>query len=286
MPVAGEPMIRRIVAWLVGERRRRSRAQPAPSARDAHRGPRRRRAISARASATRGSSRRCSAAPAARVSRAPIVGADTFFIVNGDTLTDVDLAQLADAHAASGALVTLALVPNREFLRYGGVALDGDGRVTGFVRRGPAAEGSYHFIGVQVVAGARLRRRRAGRAGQLDRRRLRRADRDRSRARCAASISGRGVLRRRHAGRLLAHVAGVRGGGRPAGSSEGRGVESTRPRASRSRFCGTMWRWAPARSSTNASSPTASACRRARRTGGRFSCAARTAARALAPLNL
>ena len=44
----------------------------------------------------------------------PIIGADTFFIVNGDTLTDVDLDALAAAHAASGALVTLALVPNRE----------------------------------------------------------------------------------------------------------------------------------------------------------------------------
>src|SRR5205085_1862236 len=47
----------------------------------------------------------------------PIVGADTFFIINGDTLTDVDLASITAAHEAPGALVTLALVPNREFLR-------------------------------------------------------------------------------------------------------------------------------------------------------------------------
>ena len=67
--------------------------------------------------------------------------------------------------------MTLALVPNREFLRYGGVRLDAGGRVTGFVRRGPAAEGSYHFIGVQMVDGRVVRRRRAGRAGELDRRR-------------------------------------------------------------------------------------------------------------------
>jgi NDP-sugar pyrophosphorylase family protein len=80
----------------------------------------------------------------------PIIGAGTFFIVNGDTLTDVDLTAVAGAHTASGALVTLALVPNREFLRYGGVRVEGD-RVTGFAPRGPASEGSYHFIGVQVV---------------------------------------------------------------------------------------------------------------------------------------
>jgi mannose-1-phosphate guanylyltransferase len=60
---------------------------------------------------------------------------------------------LAHAHAASGALVTLALVPNREFLRYGGVQLHTDGRVAGFIRRGPSAAGSSHYIGVQIVAG-------------------------------------------------------------------------------------------------------------------------------------
>jgi NDP-sugar pyrophosphorylase family protein len=85
-----------------------------------------------------------------RLARA-IVGADPFLIVNGDTLTDLDLGALGESHVASGALVTLALVPNREFERYGGVLLDAEGRVTGFVRRGPSAAGSYHYIGVQVA---------------------------------------------------------------------------------------------------------------------------------------
>ena len=84
----------------------------------------------------------------------PLVGADPFFIVNGDTLTDVGLAALADAHTRTGALVTLALVPNREFDRYGGVCVDREGCVTGFVPRGPAAKGSYHYIGVQISAAA------------------------------------------------------------------------------------------------------------------------------------
>jgi mannose-1-phosphate guanylyltransferase len=84
----------------------------------------------------------------------PLVSADPFLIVNGDTITDVNPADLTEAHAASGALVTLALVPNREFERYGGVLLDAEGRVTGFVRRGPSAAGSYHYIGVQVVQAA------------------------------------------------------------------------------------------------------------------------------------
>jgi NDP-sugar pyrophosphorylase family protein len=84
----------------------------------------------------------------------PLVGGDSFWIVNGDTLTDVSLGPLADAHAASGARVTLALVPNREFARYGGVHLDEERRVTRFTPRGPASDRSYHFIGVQLVEGA------------------------------------------------------------------------------------------------------------------------------------
>jgi NDP-sugar pyrophosphorylase family protein len=87
---------------------------------------------------------------------------ETFLIVNGDTLTDVDLGALASAHHASSALVTLALTPNREFLRYGGVLLDGRSQVTGFVRRGPAAEGSFHFIGVQVAHAGAFRSLPAG----------------------------------------------------------------------------------------------------------------------------
>jgi mannose-1-phosphate guanylyltransferase len=82
----------------------------------------------------------------------PIIGVETFLIVNGDTLTDVDLSALSAAHARSHALVTLALVPNTEPHRYGGVRLDADGAVIGFARRGPAALGSFHFVGVQVVS--------------------------------------------------------------------------------------------------------------------------------------
>ena len=85
-----------------------------------------------------------------------IVGAETFFIVNGDTLTDLDLCPMADAHARSGALVTLALVPNRRPEQYGGVRVGLDGRVSGFVPRGSAAS-SYHFIGVQIVQAEALR---------------------------------------------------------------------------------------------------------------------------------
>jgi mannose-1-phosphate guanylyltransferase len=81
----------------------------------------------------------------------PLIDADSFLVVNGDTLTNTDLMQLAAAHAAPGRLVTLALVPNREPLKYGGVKLNGRDSVIGFVQRGPQAAGSFHFVGVQIV---------------------------------------------------------------------------------------------------------------------------------------
>jgi len=81
----------------------------------------------------------------------PIIGSSSFFIVNGDTLTDLALAPVAAAHSASGALVTMPLIPNPEPDRYGGVVLDEGARVTGFVARGAAAAGSYHMIGVQAA---------------------------------------------------------------------------------------------------------------------------------------
>ena len=84
----------------------------------------------------------------------PLLRADgdeqSFLIVNGDTLTDVNIAALVDDHRSSGALVTMAVIPNTEPGKYSGVAADADGRFTGFVPRG-SSERSFHFVGVQVA---------------------------------------------------------------------------------------------------------------------------------------
>jgi mannose-1-phosphate guanylyltransferase len=151
IPVAGEAMIRRIAAWLAGagiddlvvNLHHRPETLTACLGDGADLGTRVRYSWEL--------PRILGSAGGPRLAR-PILGAATFFIINGDTLTDVDLGEVSAAHKASGALVTLALVPNREFLRYGGVRVAGDGAITGFVRRGPAAEGTYHYIGVQLVA--------------------------------------------------------------------------------------------------------------------------------------
>jgi mannose-1-phosphate guanylyltransferase len=74
----------------------------------------------------------------------------TFLIVNGDTLTNADIRLVIAEHRRSGALVTMMVIPNTEPEKYGGVLVDADGIVGGFVRRG-STERSYHFIGVQVA---------------------------------------------------------------------------------------------------------------------------------------
>src|SRR6185503_5776055 len=74
----------------------------------------------------------------------------TFLVVNGDTLTDVDVSALLADHRRSGALVTMAVVPNTEPDKYSGLTAGGDGALTGFARRG-APDNAYHFIGVQVT---------------------------------------------------------------------------------------------------------------------------------------
>lgn len=80
----------------------------------------------------------------------PLIDSDPFVIVNGDTLTDLDVNLVIDAHRQSGADVMMALIPNPAPNHYNGILLDDQDRVVGFVPKGEA-EGSWHFIGVQVV---------------------------------------------------------------------------------------------------------------------------------------
>jgi NDP-sugar pyrophosphorylase family protein len=77
---------------------------------------------------------------------------DPFLIVNGDTLTDLDLAGIVDHHRRSGALVTMALIPNPSPDKYGGVVVSDDGWISQFAAKGSRLAGeSFHFIGVQVA---------------------------------------------------------------------------------------------------------------------------------------
>lgn len=151
IPVAGEPMARRIIRWLAA-------AGVTRVTLNLHHLPQTIAAVVGDGSDLGAEVRYSWEQPAVLGSAGgprqalDIVGADEFLLVNGDTLTDLAVDRVWNAHRGSGALVTLALVPNLEPHRYGGVQLSPAGEVTGFVRSGPAAEGSYHFIGVQAVS--------------------------------------------------------------------------------------------------------------------------------------
>jgi mannose-1-phosphate guanylyltransferase len=86
----------------------------------------------------------------------PLLAADRFFIVNGDTLSDFDVAGLRDAHIRSRAEVTLA-VAAADLGKYGALLGDSEGCLTGVVPRGTAAAAlapktrPWHFVGVQAV---------------------------------------------------------------------------------------------------------------------------------------
>jgi NDP-sugar pyrophosphorylase family protein len=93
----------------------------------------------------------------------PLLESDRFLIVNGDTLTDVDLGALAAQHVDTNALVTMAVVDADP--RYNAIVANDAGIVTGFSRREPGTQpnpalgtlrtiatgGTFHFIGIQAV---------------------------------------------------------------------------------------------------------------------------------------
>ena len=151
IPVAGEPLIRRIITWLAGQ-------GVTELVLNLHHLPHTLTAavgdggdLGARVRYSWEQPVVLGSAGGPRRALPMMPGHEAFFVVNGDTMTDLDLRALAAAHDASGALVTLALVPNREPHKYGGVLTTADGRVTGFAPRGTDAEGSSHFIGVQIA---------------------------------------------------------------------------------------------------------------------------------------
>jgi NDP-sugar pyrophosphorylase family protein len=159
LPVAGETLVRRIVRWLVGHGVTDLVANlhhlPESIAKDLGDGT----DLGARVRYSWEQPAVLGSAGGPRQAL-PILEADTFLVVNGDTLTNVDLRSLAVAHAEArptGTLATLAVVPNTRPEHYGGVKVDDEGNVVGFVPRGRGAERSWHFIGVQIVEASAFR---------------------------------------------------------------------------------------------------------------------------------
>lgn len=96
---------------------------------------------------------------------------DRFIVVNGDVLTDLDLAALWAFHAERGAEGTIALTRVEDPSRYGVVPIDADGRVEAFIEKPPAAEAPSHWInaGSYVLEPSVLDRIPAGRKVSIER---------------------------------------------------------------------------------------------------------------------
>lgn len=69
------------------------------------------------------------------------VAEDRFFICNGDTFFDVDLAGMVAFHDQHGSELTLALKPMRQFDRYGSISTDDEGHITAFREKQYCEEG-------------------------------------------------------------------------------------------------------------------------------------------------
>ncbi len=65
---------------------------------------------------------------------------ETFLVISGDALTDIDLTDMLRFHRRSGALATIALREVDDPTRFGVVLTAPDGRITGFQEKPKAAE--------------------------------------------------------------------------------------------------------------------------------------------------
>ena len=71
---------------------------------------------------------------------------ETFVVVNGDVMTDVDVTEIWDRHHDVGAEATISLTPVDDPSRYGVVPTDQEGRVLGFVEKPPTGEAPTNWI--------------------------------------------------------------------------------------------------------------------------------------------
>jgi len=85
---------------------------------------------------------------------------ETFVVVNGDVLTDLDLTSLVAFHRERGAEGTIHLHPVADPSSFGVVPTDGEGRVTAFVEKPPRDEAPTNQInaGTYVLEASVLKR--------------------------------------------------------------------------------------------------------------------------------
>lgn len=96
--------------------------------------------------------------------RGLLAGSGPVLVLNGDCILDLDLEPLLERHCRAGDLVTLALLPHPDPLRWARLRVDEAGRVTHILPRGESAEGEMPllFPGVMMVSREALDRLPSG----------------------------------------------------------------------------------------------------------------------------
>ncbi len=75
---------------------------------------------------------------------------ETFVVLNGDVLTDTDIAELARFHASSGAEATISLTPVEDPSAFGVVPTDERGAVEAFIEKPPRDEAPTNLINAGI----------------------------------------------------------------------------------------------------------------------------------------
>jgi mannose-1-phosphate guanylyltransferase len=85
---------------------------------------------------------------------------DTFLVVNGDVLTDIDVGALVRFHAERGAAASISLTPVEDPSAFGVVPTDADGRVIAFIEKPEKERAPTNLInaGVYVLEPSVLER--------------------------------------------------------------------------------------------------------------------------------
>ncbi|HUB70341.1 MAG TPA: NDP-sugar synthase [Acidimicrobiales bacterium] len=99
------------------------------------------------------------------------IGDETFVVVNGDVLTEIDLSALVEFHRSRGAEGTVALTPVEDPSRFGVVPVDDTGLVEAFIEKPPADEAPTNMInaGIYVLEPSFLERVPGGRRVSVER---------------------------------------------------------------------------------------------------------------------
>lgn len=96
---------------------------------------------------------------------------ERFIVVNGDVLTDVDFTALINRHIEAGAWTTIGLTPVEDPSRFGVVVTNTDGRVTAFIEKPSAGTAPTNLInaGIYVMEPGALEGIERGRRVSVER---------------------------------------------------------------------------------------------------------------------